>query len=416
MSKPINVNSEIGKLKKVMVHRPGDELSEITPENSHEMLFEDVIFVEQAQREHDGFVNTLRSEGVEVVYLVDLAAEALETSPQVRQNFINEFVEESGSGFDEYFKKQVTTHFETSYKTEKELVLATMSGITFDQLNMPRQNGALSKLRLPKPSSFVINPMPNLYFTRDPFSSIGNNVAISRMWSAARNRETIFSKYIFAHHPHYAQADNSYYYERHLPSYVEGGDILLLDAQTMAVGISQRTYPEGIELLAEKIFADEKSAIKNVLVLEIPKQRNCMHLDTIFTQLDVGKFLIYEKYMGDLIHAYAMERGNPNAKDLSDWSLKKILDTYLKCDAKFIKCGGDNPVHADREQWNDGANVLTLAPGRVIAYDRNPRTNDLLRKELGEENVLTFASGELSRGRGGPRCMSMPLLRQDLEV
>lgn len=408
----INVNSETGKLKKVLVHRPGDELGDITPENSHEMLFEDVIYVEQAQREHDEFVGILRKEGVEVVYLAELVSEALETSPQVRKDFIEKFVDESGSGFDETFKRRVISHFETNYKTAKDLVLATMSGITFEKLKMHKQNGPLSSLRLPCSSSFVINPMPNLYFTRDPFSSIGNNVAISRMWSAARNRETIFSKYIFAHHPYYKQVGGGYYYERHLPSYLEGGDILVLNDKTIVVGISQRTYHEGIELLAENIFADKKSTIKNILVFEIPNQRNCMHLDTIFAQVDTDKFLIYEKYMTDLSHAYALERNSKDAKDLSDWSLKKILDTYLECDAKFIKCGGDNPVHADREQWNDGANVLTIAPGRVIAYDRNPYTNDLLRKELGEENVLTFASSELSRGRGGPRCMSMPLVRE----
>ncbi|MCL2235603.1 MAG: arginine deiminase [Defluviitaleaceae bacterium] len=416
MDKGINVKSEIGKLRKVMVHRPGAELLEITPENAHDMLFEDVLFVEQAQKEHDGFVEVLRGEGVEVLYLVDLTAEALATSPQVRQNFINEFVEESGASFDEGFKKQIISHFENNYKTEKELVLAAMAGLTYDSIGIPRKSGLLSSLRLPKPSSFIINPMPNLYFTRDPFSSMGNNVAISRMWSAARNRETIFSKYIFAHHPDYAQEEGSCFYERHLPSYVEGGDVLVISPETVVVGISQRTYPEGIEILAEKIFQNEKSTFKNVLAFEIPKQRNCMHLDTIFTQLDIGKYLIYEKYMGDLIHAYALERGRSEARDLSHLNLKKILDIYLKCDAKFVKCGGDNPVHADREQWNDGANVLTVAPGRVIAYDRNPLTNDLLRKELGEENVLTIASSELSRGRGGPRCMSMPFFRDDLGV
>ncbi|MCL2855934.1 MAG: arginine deiminase [Defluviitaleaceae bacterium] len=416
MSKPINVKSEIGKLKKVLTHRPGVELAEITPNNTHDMLFEDVLFVEQAEKEHDGFTNILRNEGVEVLYLADLTAQALATDDNIKQNFINEFVEESGASFDDAFKKQLVKYFTDNFKSEKDLVLAAMAGVTFEKLGFPKSGGALNRLRLPEPSSFIINPMPNLYFTRDPFSSIGNRVAISHMWSPARNRETIFSKYIFAHHPDFVQGDDGYYYERHWPSFVEGGDILVLSPETIAVGISQRTYAEGIELLTSKIFEDEQSKIKNVLALEIPKQRNCMHLDTVFTQLDADKFLIYAKYMMDLPHAYALERGKVNAVDLSGKGLKFILDKYLGQDVKFIKCGGENPVHADREQWNDGANVLTLAPGRVLAYDRNPHTNDLLRRELGEENVLTFASGELSRGRGGPRCMSMPLWRDDLGV
>jgi len=254
--------------------------------------------------------------------------------------------------------------------------------------------------------------MPNLYFARDPMATIGNGVAISHMRFAARNRETIFTKYIFRHHPDYAYK-TKFYYKKHWAFPLEGGDILNLSDKVLAIGVSQRTYPAAIEFLAQSIFADDEATIDTILVFQIPNERFCMHLDTIFTQVDHNKFVLYAETMLNIRphHVIKKKEGGDYAVEECDLPLDKFLAKYLELDTvELIRCGGNDSLAAAREQWNDAANTLAVAPGVVVCYNRNEITNEIMRNK--GITVLEVPSAELSRGRGGPRCMSMPLIRE----
>ena len=261
---------------------------------------------------------------------------------------------------------------------------------------------------------FALDPIPNLYFTRDPFASIGTGVSLHHMYSITRNRETIYSDYILHYHPDYA-GQVPFYYSPAEPFTLEGGDVLNLSAETIAVGISQRTMPEAVERLARNIFRDEKSTIRRIVALDIPSTRAFMHLDTVLTQVDCDKFLIHPTILESL-QIYELTpgaHGEPVARCV-EAPLERVLAEGVGVEqVKLLRCGGGDQIAAQREQWNDGSNALCIRPGAVIAYDRNYVTNCLLEDEGIE--VLKIPSGELSRGRGGPRCMSMPLVRESFE-
>jgi arginine deiminase len=256
--------------------------------------------------------------------------------------------------------------------------------------------------------------MPNLYFTRDPFSIIGEGVSISRMFTTTRSRETIYADYVFKYHPTYKRV-TQHLYGRNEMSSIEGGDILVLSDKLIAVGVSQRTHPAAIEKLAKNLFYRYPTTFEKVLAFDIPKGRAFMHLDTVLTQVDVDKFAIHNE-LNHTIRIYECTRDPKREGKLVvkpiEQPLHKILETYLERKITLIPCGGSNIVNSDREQWSDGANMMALAPGVVISYERNHITNALL-KEHGI-TVYEIPSSELSRGRGGPRCMSMPLIREDL--
>ncbi len=407
---PIHVTSEIGRLQKVMLHRPGKELEHLVPGELERLLFDDIPYLKTAQQEHDVFADILRDQGTEVVYLEDLAAAALRISPQIREKFIRQLIEEGGSPALR-FKDQLFELLD-GIEDEKELVLKTMAGVNMHEL----KGLALSPLAdLVKPSSrFILDPIPNLYFTRDPFASIGRGVSLNYMYSRTRRRETLYGRLILENHPDFA-GNLPFYYKREYPFHIEGGDVLNLNARTLAVGISQRTTPEAIELLAQNIFQDGDSQIETILALDIPSIRAYMHLDTVLTQIDRDKFTIHPGILGSL-RVYEIRRGRGGGslavKEL-DGPLPEILAERLGVDkVTLIRCGGKDRVASEREQWNDGSNTLCIAPGKVIVYDRNYITNGILR-DNGVE-VLEMPSSELSRGRGGPRCMSMPLVRDDL--
>jgi arginine deiminase len=256
---------------------------------------------------------------------------------------------------------------------------------------------------------FIIDPMPNLYFTRDPFSFIGNGATIHKTKTVTRNRETLFAKYIFNYNP--AFKGMKLWYDRTEDYSIEGGDILILNDETIAIGISQRTTPNAIEKFASNIL-NEESGFKKVLAIDIPKRRSFMHLDTVFTMVDFNKFTIHPNIETD-INVYILSKSNNDNMSICQGkgSLNDILKQNLKLDeVKLIKCGGNSLVDASREQWNDGSNTLCIAPGEVIVYSRNYITNNILQ----DEGIKTYImpSSELSRGRGGPRCMSMPLFRE----
>ena len=256
-------------------------------------------------------------------------------------------------------------------------------------------------------------PIPNLYFTRDPFACIGRGVSLNHMFTATRNRETLYGDYVLRHHPDYA-GQVPLYYTPDQYFCIEGGDILNLSRRVLGVGISQRTQPEAIEQLAATIFADEASEIDTVLAFEIPSTRAFMHLDTVFTQVDVDKFTVHPGILGTLriFELTGRGQGNVTTREVSG-SVERVLAGYLGLDrVQLIRCGGSSQIAAEREQWNDGSNTLCIAPGVVVVYDRNYVTNQIL--EDSGIRVLKMPSAELSRGRGGPRCMSMPLWRDGI--
>lgn len=405
----IHVKSEIGKLKKVMLHRPGQELEHLVPEDLERLLFDDIPYLKTAKIEHDMFAEIMRGQGVEVVYLEDLTAEVLK-NPKKKEQFVREFIAEGGASAAKV-RDQLYDYL-INIADEKELVLKTMSGIRASELNVKMSCPLVSLVK--KESQFLLDPIPNLYFTRDPFACIGNGVSLNRMYSRTRRRETLYGKYILKYHPDFA-GKVPFYYDRTMDFAIEGGDILNLSNKVIAIGISQRTTPEAIELLAQNIFACETSEVETIIALDIPSVRAFMHLDTVCTQVDYDKFTIHPGIMQTL-RIFEIKPGDQKGQlkvTESDAMLSDILAKYLELDkVTLIKCGGKDRIASEREQWNDGSNTLCIEPGKVVVYDRNYVTNEILRQNGIE--VLEMASSELSRGRGGPRCMSMPLERAEI--
>ena len=402
----LNVKSEIKPLKKVLLHRPGRELLNLTPNTLEELLFDDIPFLKVAQEEHDAFAQILRDNGVEVVYLEKLMAEVLDQKPELREKFLKQWIEEAGIRTDRY-QKIIFDYMQENYPDNLDLVMKTMEGINLTELHTDKSNSLVDLVS--ESSKMVIAPMPNLYFTRDNFAMIGNGVSINRMYSVTRNRETIYAEYIFGNHPDFADVPE--YYSRYNTFHIEGGDILNINDKVLAIGISQRTEPDAIDAIAKNIFEDETSPVETILAFNIPNNRAMMHLDTVFTQIDVDKFTIHPGIMGPLtVFEITAEGDGIKVKEMSG-KLEDILEKYVGNPVELIPCGGGDRIAAEREQWNDGSNTLCIAPGTIVVYERNDVTNALL-KEKGLK-VLEMPSAELSRGRGGPRCMSMPLVRED---
>lgn len=407
----LNVTSEIGRLKTVLLHRPGEEIENLTPDLLDRLLFDDIPYLKVAREEHDAFAQTLREAGVEVLYLEVLAAEAIETSDEVKQQFISEFIDEAGVE-SERLKEALIQYF-NSFSDNKAMVDKMMAGVRKEELKDYHRESLYDQVNNVYP--FVCDPMPNLYFTRDPFATIGHGITLNHMRTDTRNRETIFAKYIFRHHPRFEGKDIQFWFNRDDKTSLEGGDELILSKEILAVGISQRTDSKSVEKLAKKLLYYPDTSFKTVLAFKIPVSRAFMHLDTVFTQVDYDKFTVHPGIVGPL-EVYAITKdpekdGQLIAVEECD-TLENILKKYLKRDIELIKCGGGDEIIAAREQWNDGSNTLAIAPGEVVVYSRNYVTNEILEKKGIKLHVIP--SSELSRGRGGPRCMSMPLIREDL--
>ncbi len=412
--KGIHVTSDIGKLKRVLLHRPGRELLNLTPDTLEKLLFDDIPYLKGAQKEHDAFAAILRKHGVEIVYLEDLMAEVISSNQDIRNQFITQFIKEAGITTNKYHK--LVKDFLNSYDDPKQLVLKTMEGIQVNELEKSTKIIENSLVDLIQPTKeFITDPMPNLYFTRDNFVSVGDGINLNHMYSETRNRENIYAEYIFNYHPDYNQVNK--YYNRTYKWHTEGGDLLNINEHTIIIGISERTQPEAIDQLAKNYFKNPTCKIDTIIAIKIPSTRAFMHLDTVFTQIDKYTFTYHPEIIKEL-QVYEITEGLDSTvyDDLVvkkiEAPLDKILEKYLNHPVKLIPCAGGNEIASKREQWNDGSNTLCLEPGVVVVYNRNEVTNKILRQE--GITVIEIPSSELSRGRGGPRCMSMPLEREDI--
>jgi len=332
--KVLNVSSEIGKLKTVMLHRPGGEIENLTPKWLESLLFDDIPWLDKARIEHDTFASVFKKAGVKVVYLSDLVAEALNQAEDIKRQFIKQFISEAQVTSETL--AEVIADYLWKFPSTKAMVEKTMAGI----LKMEVPNFVVRTLSDHiRDYPFVTDPMPNLYFTRDPFSVIGHGVAISKMSTLTRSRETIYADYVFKYHPFYKKTEQFLYGRDELSS-IEGGDILILTDKILAVGVSQRTHPSAIEKLAKNLFYKYETSFEKVLAFDIPKGRAFMHLDTVLTQVDHGKFVIHSE-LTRTIKVYELTRdpkrfGKLHVKPIEQ-SLQKILDTYLNTKVTLMR-------------------------------------------------------------------------------
>ncbi len=401
----IHVYNEIGTLKSILLHRPGEEIENIVPDYLNRLLFDEIAYLKQARREHDQFAEILKRQGVEVNYLTDLMVDILSV-PNIRGEFLEEFMTE-GKIATEGLREALMTFFEPM--SPLQLLNKCISGVRKSELTEIKIKHLADMVKNPYP--FYIDPIPNLYFQRDPFASIGSGITLNVMSSITRNRETLFAKYLFNHHPKFSNIPRWYNRDKTHP--IEGGDELVLSPKVVAIGISDRTDPIAVEQVAKNLFESDES-FEVVLAFDIPKTRAYMHLDTVFTMVDYDKFTIYPGIEMPLdVYSIHPAKNNGIRITYETDRLSAILKKYLHLPSvKLIRCGNGDPIAAGREQWSDGSNTLAVAPGKVICYNRNYVTNEALTKSGVE--VLEFESYELSRGRGGPRCMSMPLIREEI--
>lgn len=404
---PLHVTSEIGRLVSVILHRPSNELENLTPNLMEKLLFDEIPYLKEAIREHDYFATTLKRQGVEVLYLQDLITEAI-ADKKVRVNLIKDFLNEARI-YDLGMEEALLEYFDG--KDDGMLIRKMMSGLRKSELpNIA--NKSLAYL-VNETYPFILDPMPNLYFTRDPAAIIGNGITLNRMKTSTRNRETLFMKYIIENHPRFKGAGIPVLFNRDEKTSLEGGDTLVLNKHVLAIGISERSQAHSIQTLARNIF-DSGQSFNTILAFNIPKKRAFMHLDTVFTMIDYNKFTIHHEIEGPLtVYSITKEEDNRIHINEENATLEDILKKHLGLsDITLIRCAGGDKIDGPREQWNDGSNTLAIAPGEVVVYSRNYVTNRILNENGVKTHVIH--SSELSRGRGGPRCMSMPIIREDI--
>jgi len=426
----VRVDSEVGRLERVLLHRPGAELEKLTPEYLGDLLFDDIPWLAKIREEHDAFAETLRSHGAEVLYYEDLLGETV-ADESVRGRIIDEVM--SGCRIGEGELRENLRAMLAGLSPE-DLAADLISGVTKREYRRrvgEDAHGARLSDYIEETYPFYLDPLPNLYFTRDPGTVIGSGISINTMKTPARMRESLLLDYIFSYHPLFGSSSRRYWYSRGDIDPLEGGDILVLSTEVVAVGCSDRTSTEAIERLSGRLLAD---GYREVLVIRLPFTRAFMHLDTVFTMVDRDAFTIFPG-IKDRLEIYRLSRaaggGSRDEDDLHEVSdlheekgpalyvepidsLQRALKESLQLSAvRLIESGGGDFITAAREQWNDSTNTLALSPGVVVTYDRNAASNTTLRRNGVE--VVEIEGSELVRGRGGPRCMSMPLKRRPLE-
>ncbi|MGW4480108.1 arginine deiminase [Rhodococcus triatomae] len=395
---PFRVDSEVGRLRTVLLHRPGDELRRLTPRNNDQLLFDGLPWVDRAQEEHDAFAELLRSRDVEVLLLADVLTEALTVSGAARIQGIAAAVDPRRLGHP--LAQELAAYLRTVDPAALSTVLT--AGMTFDELPIGPSGSSLVR-RMHHGGDFVIEPLPNLLFTRDSSFWIADRVAITALALPARVREASLTDLIYAHHPGFRGVRRAY--ESHTAP-VEGGDVLLLSPGVIAVGVGERTTPAGAEALARSVFED--GLAHTVVVVPIEQRRASMHLDTVCTMVDVDAVVMYPA-VADSLSAFTLKFEGDGVTIRGAEPFLDAAAAAMGIDKLRVIDTGLDHVTAEREQWDDGNNTLALSPGVVVAYERNVETN--ARLEASGIEVLRIAGSELGSGRGGPRCMSCPIAR-----
>ncbi|WP_188986952.1 arginine deiminase [Saccharopolyspora thermophila] len=394
-----HVQSEVGPLRTVLLHRPGTELKRLTPRNSDQLLFDAIPWVDRAQEEHDAFAEVLRSRGVEVLLLRELLTETL-CDARARAAAVLSSVDELRVGTD--IADTLRSHLSSvDQSTLAEILIA---GMTFEEL--PAAEGQSLVRRMHHPHDFAIDPLPNLLFTRDSSMWVGDRVAIAALAMPARRRESALTDLVYAYHPRFSRSARAY--GAHSAP-VEGGDVLLLAPGVVAIGVGERTTPAGAESFARSMFADNLA--HTVLAVPIEQRRASMHLDTVCTMVDRDAVVMYPAVQHSL-QAYTMRPLDGEFAVSGPTPFLTAAAEAMGIDHLRVIDTGLDPVTAEREQWEDGNNTLAVAPGVVVAYERNAETNARL-EDAGIE-VLRISGSELGSGRGGPRCMSCPIVRAAL--
>ncbi len=406
----LKLNSEYGKLYAVITHRPGKEIERLTPANTSELLFEDVPYLEGMQREHDEFTSLIREASSARVYrLRDLLLEVL-LNKKLKKELFDDLLIKFGSDF---LTDDILAHYSTA-----ECASMLIAGIKIKELKKKLNGAALDKL---EPESYLINPSPNLYFMRDPAAVVQEGVICSHMKYSGRQGESTLLRTIFENHPDFRDIFNPIYPVQEssaelLPT-IEGGDIIVLSAKALAIGCSERTDATAIEIVARQLLRNGN--VERIYRVDLPPKRNFMHLDTVFTIIDENLIVTYPDAISSILQTCIYRSDGIDTKgevilnkECIDESFINVLGREIP-HLEVVETGDGNPDFASREQWYDGANVFAISPRRVISYNRNKYTNRALR-DAGVE-VLEIRSSELSRGLGGPRCMTMPLWRMELD-